>query len=180
MKKILLALVIVFLCGIIVADISVNKLLDTEVILNAEILKTYATSKIVFNDVIWNLLYERIKQFICILLCRITPLRNYISIVIIVILLFCLGFFTMSCVLAVGFVGILIGIASVFPHGVFYYGSYRFLCAREKIYAYQNPSVIPQKIVTYVLAILFFVTGCVLECVIGVHFIPWLIRLSMI
>lgn len=180
MKKLVLALSIVFLCGIIAADICTTKLLTAEVTLSIDVLKKYACSKIIFNDVIWNLLYERLKLYVCVLLCRITPLKNYISIILIGILLFCFGFFTMSCVLAIGFVGVVIGIASVFPHGLLYFGSYHLLSRQNKVYSYQKPSKIPQKIITYIVAILFFVTGCVIECVVGVHFIPWIIRLSMI
>lgn len=180
MKKLILALSIVFVCGIIVADICTNRLLNAEIVLSMDMLKKYAYSEIIFNDVIWNLLYERLKQFVCILLCRITPLKNYISTILIGILLFCFGFFTMSCVLAIGFVGILIGIASILPHGLLYFGSYHLLNKQSRIYSYQQTNKIPQKIITYILAMMFFITGCVIECVVGVHFIPWLIRLSMI
>ena len=180
MKKLILALSIVFVCGIIAADICTNQILNADIVLSMDILKEYAYSKIVFNDVIWNLLYERLKQFVCILLCRITPLKNYIFIVLIGILLFCFGFFTMSCVLAIGFVGILIGLASVFPHGLLYLGSFLLLNQNNRVYSYQQLSKIPQRIITYILAIMFFITGCVLECVVGVHFIPWIIRLSLI
>ena len=180
MKKLIVALFLVFICGIIAADICTSKLLSEEVIISMDILKKYAYSKINFNDVIWNLLYERLKQFVCILLFRITPLKNYISIILIGILLFCFGFFSMSCILAIGFVGILIGIACILPHGGLYFCSYYMLSKQTRVYSYQQPNKIPQKVIAYLLAIVFFVTGCVMECVIGVHFIPWIIRLSMI
>lgn len=180
MKKVVLTLAIVFVCGIIAADICTNRLLKAEVVLSMDVLKKYAYSEIVFNDVIWNLFYERLKQFGCILLCRITPLRRYLSVLLLGILLFCLGFFMMSCVLAVGFVGIVIGIAGIFPHGLLYFGSYYVLNRQRKVYGYRQGGSIPQKAVTYLLAMMFFVTGCVMECVVGVNFIPWIIRLSMI
>jgi len=180
MKKFLIVLSIVFICGIITADIFTGHLLNTEIILSMDILKKYAYSELFFNDVIWNLTYERLKQYICILLCGITPLRNYVSIILVGILLFCFGFFTMSCILAIGFVGVLIGIASIIPHGVLYFISYHLMSQQRRVYSYQQTGKIPQKIITYILAIMFFVTGCVIECVIGVHFIPWLIRLSLI
>ena len=162
MKKIVWIFLIVFLCGIVVADICTNKLLMADVVLTGEGLRKYATSKIVFNDVIWNLFYERLKQLICVLILRITPLKRYIAVSLIGILVFAFGFFTMSCILAIGFVGILIGLASVFPHGLLYIGGFNFLQSNR------------------ILAVMFFITGCVIECVIGVHFVPWIIRLSMI
>lgn len=180
MKKFLIVLSIVFVCGIITADIFTGRLLNTEIILSMDMLKKYAYSELFFNDVIWNLMYERLKQYICILLCGITPLKNYISIILVGILLFCFGFFTMSCILAIGFVGVLIGIASIIPHGFLYYVSYHLMSQQSRVYSYQQTGKIPQKIITYILAIMFFITGCVIECVIGVHFIPWLIRVSLI
>ena len=180
MKKSLIILSIVFVCGIITADVITNRLINTEIILSMDILKKYAYSELFFNNVIWNLMYERLKQYICILLFRITPLKNYISIILDGIILFCFGFFTMSCVLAIGFVGIIIGIASIIPHGLLYFGSYHLMSQQNRVYSYQKSGKIPQRILTYILAIMFFITGCVIECVIGVHFIPWIIRLSLI
>ena len=180
MKKMLFAFAIVFVCGVITADLSINKLLAPEIIIDSEYLKEYATSAIVFHDVIWNLVYERLKLFLVLLLLRVTPMKRYISFVLIMILLFCLGFFVMSCVLEIGFVGVLIGIASVFPHGLLYLGGYLLLSRESTSYSYRKKALIPQKVMNYILAVMFFVTGCVIECVMGVNFVPWLIRLSMI
>lgn len=180
MKKIILTLLILFVCGMFAADICIQNLVEQNIILSMEVFKEYAYSKIGFKDVIWNMIYDRTKQFLCLLLLRITPLREYIPLIILGILFFCLGFFTMSCVLAIGFVGIVVGLASILPHGLFYAGAYLMIDRKRRVQNFKHYQDIAKGSITYVLMILFFITGCVIECVMGVHFVPWIIRLSFI
>ncbi len=180
MKKIFLTFLILFICGMFAADICIENLADQDIILSLEVFKEYAYSKIGFKDIIWNMIYDRTKQFICLLLLRLTPVREYIPLVVLGILLFCLGFFTMSCILTIGFVGIVVGLASILPHGLFYAGAYLMVNKERRLRSYNHHQSLVQGTASYVLMILFFITGCVIECVMGVHFVPWIIRLSFV
>ncbi len=184
MKKILLILSLLFLMGVVVADVCTKHLFQTDILLTLDVLKNYAYADIIFHDVIWNLFYERLKLYLFLSLCRmIAPIRNYINIILLAILAFCFGFFTMTCILAIGFVGVLISCASILPHGILYFASYQ-ATANNTSYSYQNAQMklgkLPRRVLSLIFAVLFFVTACILECVMSVHFIPWIIRLSLI
>ena len=138
MKKIVITLLILFVCGMIAADICVHNLVDENMILSMEVFKEYAYSKIAFKDVIWNMLYERVKLFICLLLLKITPLRELIPVIVLGVVLFCLGFFTMSCILAIGFVGVVVGLAGIFPHGILYAAAYLVVNHNRRVQSYKQ------------------------------------------
>ncbi len=180
MKKFLLILVILFVSGVIAADICISGLQEENIWINMSDFQTYAYSKVTFKDVIWNMLYARGKIMLCLIVLGLTPWREKMPGIFLGIFLFCLGFFSMSCILELGFVGIVIAIASIFPHGIFYVTIFLILYKRQSHYGYQAGKNIGQMMATYLFILLLFVTGCVMECVMGVHFIPWIIRLSLV
>lgn len=180
MKKFFLMLALLFVSGIIAADICVQELQGNDIVMNLDVFKSYAYSKVVFKDVVWNILYERGKLFICLLILCITPLREKMPVLFMSVFSFCFGFFLMSCVLAVGFVGIVVAFASVLPHGLLYVGVFALLYRNHSAGGYRQMEKIPQRIATYLFMLLLFITGCVMECVMGIHFIPWVIRLSLV
>lgn len=180
MKKFLLVLAILFISGIITADICFGGLRSENIWMNLDVFKAYAYSNVTFKDVIWNMIYERGKMAIGFIILGLTPLRNRMPVIFVSLFSFCFGFFGMSCVLEVGFVGVIIAISSVIPHGLFYVGMLLFLYRNNSIYGYGSAKNLSQIIATYLFVILLFVTGCIIECVMGVHFIPWIIRLSMV
>lgn len=61
MKKFLFIFIIIFICGILSADICLKQMQDSEVLIGLTMFEKYATAEISFKDVIWNLLYERVK-----------------------------------------------------------------------------------------------------------------------
>lgn len=172
MKKSFIILVILFLSGIITADICIGGLQEDNIWMNLATFEEYATSKVAFKDVIWNMLYTRGKLMLCLMILGLTPWKEKMLAIFGCVFSFCFGFFAMRCIMELGFVGIVIAIASVFPHGLFYLGMFFVIYKRQSRYRH--------KIATYIFALLLFITGCVMECVMGVHFIPWVIRLSMI
>lgn len=180
MKKFLLMLLILFLCGIISADLCIEELINSNALLDIEMYRGYANAELAFKDVFWNILYERAKLvFILVLLC-FTPLKEKISVLLISIFSFAWGFFFMSCVAELGMAGVVVGIASVLPHGLFYGGIIVLLLIRRNRYSFHQRDRVTLGAVTYIVVVLLFITGCVIESLMGTHFIPWVIRLGLI
>ncbi len=182
MKKFFLMLAIIFICGIISADVCIDIVKDSSVLIDLEIYKGYANAKLLFHDVFWNILYERIKLVVFIILLCFTPLRNYLAILIVSVFSFIWGFFIMSCIRELGLAGVVVGIASVIPHGLFYGALIMMMLGGGEVhsYTYQNRGGIALNIANAIIMILLVVTGCVMESLVSTHFIPWVIRLSQI
>ena len=180
MKRFLLVLAILFISGIIAADLCVQELQGKDILTGPEVFKGYAYSKVAFKNVVWNILYERGKLMVCLLILFLTPLRNKMPVIFFGVFSFCFGFFMMNCILALNFVGIIVAIASVIPHGLLYMGVFGVLFQSHPGRGYRSTEKIPQKLATYLFLLLLFITGCVMECVMGIHFIPWVIRLSLV
>ncbi len=181
MKKFFLMLAILFLCGIVSADICVDIIKDSSVLMDLEIYKSYANAELIYKDVFWNVLYERLKMFAFLFLLCFTPLREFLGVLLASVFSFIWGFFSMSCMIELGLAGVVIGIASVLPHGLLYgVLIVMMLAKRERTYTYHKKSQVAFSIVSCMAILLLLVTGCVLESLVSTHFIPWVIRLSLI
>lgn len=180
MKKFLLMLLILFLCGIISADLCIEKLANSSSLLDIELYEGYANANIVLKDMFWNIFYERVKFVLILILLCFTPIREWISVLLISIFCFAWGFFFMSCVTELGLAGIVVGIASVLPHGLLYGGIVMVLSIHKNSHSYYHRDTKPFSLVTYIAIILLFITGCIIESIMGTHFIPWVIRLALI
>ena len=180
MKKYLFVLVVLFVSGFIASDICASGLNNENILINQDIFKAYAYANIAFKDVIWNMLYERGKLILCLLVLCITPFKNQMPVIFTSVFTFCFGFFMMSCILVLGFIGVVVAIASILPHGLFYIGLFVLSFRRSDLHRIGKSVGIAQFAGTYLFMLLLYVTGCVMECVMGVHFIPWVIRLSLV
>lgn len=173
-------LFVFFLCGIISADICMNVIKDSQVLMDLEIYEGYANTDMVYRDVFWNVLYERIKLFGFLFLICFTPLKRHLGILLVSIFSFIWGFFMMSCVKALGMAGVVVGIFSVLPHGMFYAILLFLMIKNRDSYIYRQKSEKAVYILNIIVMLLLLLTGCVVESLIGTHFIPWVIRLSLI
>lgn len=180
MKKFFFVLIIIFICGVLSADICLKQIQESEVFVSLELYEQYATSKIVFKDIFWNVFYERAKLFIGILLLCFTPLKEYLGIILAPIFSFIWGFFLMSCIVELGVAGLVVGLASVLPHGILYGGSIWFLLGGIRKQRYHVKNQTATNLGRYIFVLLLFVTACVIESLVGTHFIPWVIRLSLV
>ena len=142
--------------------------------------KEYANAKLAFKDVFWNLLYERMKLFGVVLLLCFTPIKEKVASVLAPVFSFIWGFFLMSCIIELGVAGLVVGLASVIPHGFLYGGVIWMVLGKHRTRSYHTRDRIALNIVSYIFVLLLFITGCVIESLIGTHFIPWVIRLSLI
>ncbi len=180
MKKFLIILFILFICGILSADVCLKQIYDSEVLVGLDFYKQFANAKLIFKDVFWNVFYERIKLFGVLILFCFTPIKEKIAVIFIPLFSFVWGFFLMTCIIELGVAGMVVGLASVIPHGLFYGGIIITILNRYRVRDYQLRNKLVTNAMKYVLLFLMFLTGCVLESLVSVHFIPWVIRLSLV
>ena len=180
MKKSFFMLIILFVCGIISADICIETIKGRDVLLNIDTYIGYANAQLLFKDVFWNILYERIKLFALLILLCCTPIKERILILLISLFSFVWGYYIMICVAELQMAGVVLGIASVLPHGLLYAGVLFLLFRRRMLRSYHVKDRMLLSIGVYLFMLLLFVTGCVMESLVSTHFIPWLIRLSQI
>lgn len=179
MKKFLIILIIIFVCGVLSADICLKEIQESEVLIGLESYKQYANAELQFKDVFWNVLYDRIKLLLGIIVICFTPLKDRLGIVLVPIFSFIWGFFLMSCVIELGVAGIVVGLASVLPHGILYASGIGLMIGgRRRSHYIKNKLAVDLGV--YVFILLLFITACVLESLVATHFIPWVIRLSLI
>ena len=87
----------------------------------------------------------------------------------------------MGCITELGIAGVIVGIFSVIPHGLLYGGLVMMMLEDKEMYFYnRSKEKIVYHITTVIVMALFLLTGCVLESLISTHFIPWVIRLSLV
>lgn len=180
MKKFLIVLIIIFICGILSADVCIKQIEESQVLVGIDFYKEYANTKLAFKDVFWNILYERVKLFSVLLLLCFTPLKEKIGIILAPVFSYIWGFFLMSCIIELGIAGLVVGLASVLPHGLLYFGVIWMLLSKRRTRSYHTKDRVAINIATYLFMILLFITACVVESLVGTHFIPWVIRLSLI
>ncbi len=180
MKKFLIILIIIFICGILSADVCLKQLKESNVLVGLEYYEQYATANIAFKDVFWNVLYERIKFFAFLILLCFTPMKEKIGSILMPLFFFVWGFFLMSCIIELGAGGFVIGLACVFPHGILYVAAVWLLVRQKHTRGYHLKNKIGINIGRFLFFALLFITACVMESLMGTHFIPWVIRLSTI
>lgn len=180
MRKFFLILLIIFICGILSADICLKQIREGDVFTGIEFFRRYATTKLYFRDVIWTILYERIRMLLGVVLLCFTPIKKRLGLLIAPIFSFIWGFYLMSCIVSLGVAGVVVGIGSVLPHGILYWAVIGIMLRQRSARKYYVKKQIIADAGRVMFVFLLFVTACVVETLVGVHFIPWVIRLSLI
>ena len=179
MKKSFFMLIILFICGLVSADVCIKMIEENEILVSMEMYKDYANAKMMFQDVFWNILYERLKLFLLLGVFALTPIREYLMIIFVAAFSYIWGFFAMTSILGLGIAGIVVSITAVLPHALFYMGLL-WMMFRRRGRSYHTKEKIALNISAYIFGILLFITGSVIESLMSTHFIPWVIRLSLI
>lgn len=180
MKKLILILIIVFIAGILSADVCLTQLKESAVVVNKDLYEQYANAKLAFKDVFWNLMYERLKLFIVLIILYFTPLKDYIGKIILPMFSFLWGFFLMTCIVELGIAGLVVGLACVVPHGLLYGVALGLLSSRRHVRSYHIKNQLAINVGVYLFLFLLFLAACIIESLIGTHFIPWIIRLGLV
>lgn len=179
MKKFLIILIIIFICGVLSADICMKQIQESDAVVGLEYYKQYANTKLIFKDVFWSILYDRLKLFVGIGVLCFTPLKERIGFIIVPLFSFVWGFYLMSCIIELGVAGLAVGLASVLPHGILYVSGVGLLLGHKRRKYYMKNSLVADAGI-YIFIFILGITGCIIESLVATHFIPWVIRLSLI
>ena len=180
MRKIWIMLLLLFLCGMISGDFIAESLKEESVLLGMDVYKEYAYSKLVFEEIFWQILFERCKCLIIIVVLVLTPFRKILPLLLIGAVTFMLGFFIMSNMIGIGGVGLLISIVTFIPMLIFYGGMALLLLRGRDRTTLRQGRKMAFRVMTVVLSVLFFGAGCIVESLVGVYLVPWMIRLRLI
>lgn len=180
MKKIVLILLLFLIGGMVSAYIITEELSNQAIILTAENYMAYAYAGIAFKELFWSLLYERGKMFLFLAMLSMTPFRTKILPILVGFFVFGFGFFFMTCILELGIAGVVVGVATIFPQMILYGIAIFIMYQKKQLRAYRQQERMTLQFASWFGILLLFVTGCILECMIGVKFIPWIIRLSLV
>ena len=180
MRKIWIMLLLLFICGMISGNFIAESLKEEGVLLGMEVYKEYAFAKPVFEEVFWQILFERCKCLLIVALFLLTPLRRMIPLILVSIATFMLGFFLMSNMISIGVVGLLISIVTFLPQLFFYGGIVLLLFHAQERSTLRQGKKMAFHTMKITLSIMLFVAGCMVESLLGVYMSPWMIRLSLI
>ena len=180
MKKLLIILILIFICGILSADIFINQIQGSKVLFGIEFYEQYSKSEPLFKDVFWRVLYERIKLFMLLIVLCSTPIKERVLIILVFIFSYIWGFFLMSSIIQLNVAGLVVGVTSVLPHGILYASVIGIMVNLRKSRHFLAKNKVMFNIGMVFLMILFFLTGTITESLMGTYFVPWVIRLSLI
>ena len=180
MRKLWIMLLLLFLCGIISGDFIAESLKEDGVLLGIEVYKEYAYSKLRYEEIFWQILFERCKYLMIVMLFILTPLKRIIPLLLMGISTYMLGFFIMSNMISMGVVGLLIALVTFLPLLLFYGGMVLILTREKNRATLRQGKKVAIKALSIVLSGMLFVAGCVVEALVGVYLVPWMIRLSLI
>ena len=180
MKKIIIMLLLLFLCGMISGDLIAESIQKESVLIGMEVYKEYAYSKPLFEEIIWQIFFERCKCLSIIVILILTPMKKILPVLLMGGATFLWGFFTMSNLISLGVVGLFIAIITFLPQLIFYGGMLFLLYRSQNLRTFRQGEKIASTTATGVVCVMLFLAGCVVETLVGVHLIPWMIRLSLI
>lgn len=181
MKKVFIVLSLIFICGIISGDIISSNLKKESLIIGTDVFYNYANSKFEFKDLFWSILFQRVEELIFLIILSLTALRKRMGFIFLCIYSYISGFFYMASIISYGFWGLVIAFLVSLTIFVFYGGILVLLFQkRNNSYSFHYKKKVAKDLATYLLIFLFLLTGCILESILGVHVIPWIIRLSLV
>ena len=172
-------LILFFICGFVSADLCMEELQESNVWLCLNIYEAYANAELVFKEIFWNLFYERLKLFFILTLWMFTPLKDKLVVILFSIFAFIWGFFFMSSIAELGIAGLVIALTAVLPPGMVYAIVLALILQKRQKWYYQYDKMM-MNVGMYIFLFVLFLTGCAVESLVAVHFVPWVIRLSLI
>lgn len=183
MKKQIGLLVILFLAGIASAQLFGTKFLTTYGFLNKYHMDAFATTEMDFMQMFWNILWERGKAFVVLIILGITPIRKYLPLLLKSILVYAFGLFLCACIMNMGIGGILIAIGSLFPQIIPY-----ILAILVIFYVEAKPQKVMHSkmnmispILTYIMwgaiVVMLILIACLLESTIGVYLLQKIVKI---
>ncbi len=176
MKKELLFVTILLLAGIFSAQLIGKQFFSTYGFLNEYHLQIYANTKLEWLTLFWNIMWERGKLFLLIIMFFGTPLKKTLPWILKSVLFYTIGLFGTACVMNLGIKGIGVLILSLLPHGIFYLMALLVVFRMERPIIYKETKYWLKKILMIGIICVLFVIGCLIETTIGTYLLQILLK----
>lgn len=170
-KKILFIFMLGFFGGILYTNIISEKIVTATNVFHESFLKEYANLEFVGWDYMLYLLRGRLLPLGLLAVTAMTKVRKPMAVLFLIWTGFSEGVLAVTAVLRMGSVGMLFGIAALFPHFLFYIISYCMLLW----YSFGYPTISWNKSKTIFLAFMYF-TGIVSEAYLNPRIIGFLLQ----
>lgn len=179
MRREYLSYILLFLAGMWIAQVIGREYFMEYGYLTPYHLRNFAEAEMDYVDLFWNLLWTRGKQFLGLWILQMTPCRRILPVLLKRLVVLIMGFFLMVCCMIVGSMGILILLVVLFPQGICYgigivgmLGGNRDFALREGKHGAMLGKI--------GISILFMITGCILETILGTRLLRYILKASKI
>ena len=171
-QLLILCLGVGFLIGIIYENmLSGRDVATTELFLKSN-LQLYLQTDIITNKYLWYVVKERLLFLSVICLISCIKWKKVFVILFLLYIGFVMGSLTVAAVMQLGALGILLTIAGILPHGLFYGAGYSILL----IYWYRFPTQSWNRTKLLFVVIMFFM-GMIMEIYVNPIVVKWVIGL---
>ena len=174
MKKEIAVGICFCIAGILSACLFGYDYFSTYGFLNEYHMQTFAKARFDTTALLGNILWERGKLFLLIVIVSCTPIKKIAPLLLRCGICFTAGMFLAACTMNMGFYGFLFFVVSWLPHGILYLlvlvmvfrMDYYQVCGRK------NATL---KLIVACMGIVFvFLLGCVTEATLGVTILRWM------
>lgn len=176
MKKTFILFLILFLAGVLSAQLFGSEFLATYGFLNEYHLQSFAVARIEKVDLLWNVLWERGKLFLLLTVLLFTPTRRAVPAITGGLLSATAGLYGAACVMLFGIRGVGLFFCSLFPQWIFYFLAGFFLFRLQRPVLNNTGKEKASYIFSVFLILILIVVGCIVEVTFGMGLLQWCLR----
>lgn len=178
MRKEFLVNIILFLGGIWIAQLIGKDYFATYGYLNSVHIERFVQEEMNYVDLFWNILWTRGKQFLMIWMLQMTACKRILPILLKLLFAFLLGFLLMVCCITVGPTGLLVVLATLFPHGICYFLAVWGLFGWQQTMRFEKRQRVKEIVIQIVICMLLIISGGILETVVGTRMLRYILKVS--
>lgn len=168
MKKEIAVGICFCLAGVLAAWLFGYEYFSTYGFLNEYHMQTFAKAEFDTPALLGNILWERGKMFLIIVIISCTPLKKITPLFLRCGICFTAGMFLAACMMNMGWKGLLFFTVSWLPHGFLYLLVLVLVCKMNLYQVYGRKNAALKLTVIYMGTVILFLLGCVTEATIGV------------
>ena len=176
MKKTFILFLILFLAGVLSAQLFGSEFLATYGFLNEYHLQSFAAAKIQKVDLFWNVLWERGKLFLFLTILLLTPARRAVPSITGGLLSATAGLYGTACVMLFGIRGVGLFFCSLLPQWIFYFLAGFFLFRLQRPVLNNTGKEKVSYVFSVLLILILIVVGCIVEVTFGMGLLQWCLR----
>lgn len=180
MKKELVIITLLFLAGILSAQLVGKNFFITYGFLNTYHLQAFALTKLDNVLLFWNILWERGKLFLLLIILGFTPLKKILPIFVKGILAYTIGLYGAACVMNIGILGLGVLACSIFPHGILYIMVCYLFLHMEHPFLFKDRKRIFMLCLSGIILCIMFLMGCILETTVGTSLLQTFLKKVLI